>query len=150
MDLVHSGQAALTRLIHTTIKCCSTVANSTSFLWPLYQALPVAGLDVLTAQTVLYSTLRTSLPADQVDIPASADILGLKYLTSPFQLFHGTVLCRHHLKTAQASSPQDHNMLPRMDPLAIRKSCWLRRREQNRRKHGCKLCSLLRSLQIGE
>lgn len=67
MELVHSGHAALAKLISATAKWTDTAARSRPLVWPTYNSLPVAGLDVLTAQTVLY-TLKTSLPTDQVQL----------------------------------------------------------------------------------
>lgn len=61
MNLLHNSKAALHKAACLAVKVAHKVARKRPLLWPVWQTLPVAGLDVLHTQQVLYN-LRRALP----------------------------------------------------------------------------------------
>lgn len=65
MQLIHNSKAAVHKAAAVTARLVKIAARKRPLLWPVWQTLPVAGLDVPAAQSVLY-TLRRGLPEEEV------------------------------------------------------------------------------------
>lgn len=77
MHLLHSSKAAVHKAASVAARLVKVASRKRTLLWPVWQTLPVAGLDGPTAQAVLYS-LRQALVAppgsssSEVSLPASS------------------------------------------------------------------------------
>lgn len=61
MNLLHNSKAAVHKAASVAVKVAHKAARKRPLLWPVWQTLPVAGLDVSHTQAVLYN-LRRALP----------------------------------------------------------------------------------------
>jgi hypothetical protein len=64
MHLLHNSKAVVHEAAALTARAVKAAARKRPLLWPTWQTLPVAGLDVPVAQSVLYS-LRKTLAGDE-------------------------------------------------------------------------------------
>lgn len=67
MQVVSVGTSVLSTCLQLTRALVRVAARKRAAIWPVEQSLPVAGIDILTAQSVLF-LLRQSLTTDEVKI----------------------------------------------------------------------------------